>query len=64
VPSSLITLEDNRTVNVLADPAMSALITVLHALAAHPDARKAVIDAVNLDPPKLPPKKVDPPPSQ
>ena len=48
---------DNRFINVLADPNIAALITlVMAALAEEPTAKKKVIDALNKrQPPQLPP---------
>lgn len=60
----LILAQDNRTVNLLADPGAAALIqTLLAALADHPEARKDVLRALNGDArPRAalpPPKAVD-----
>jgi hypothetical protein len=64
----LVQLNDNRTVtNLLSDPTMSALMTlILGALSDHPDARRAVIDALNstTSPPKPPPKLINPTPPE
>jgi hypothetical protein len=44
----VVALTDNRSVNLLADPGASALLTMLlAALAPYPDARRAAIDALN-----------------
>ena len=48
---------DNRSINVLADPSIAALITlVMAALSEEPAAKNKVIDALNKrEPPQLPP---------
>ncbi len=44
----VVALTDNRSVNLLADPSASALLTMLlAALAPFPEARRAAIDALN-----------------
>jgi hypothetical protein len=44
----LLALSDNRTINLLADPGASAILTMLlAALVPYPEARKAVIAALN-----------------
>jgi hypothetical protein len=59
----VVALTDNRSVNLMADPASSALLTMLlAALSPFPDARRAAIDALNgcvRTPPKVLPS---PPP--
>lgn len=48
VVKPLISLTDNRSVNLLSDPTSSALITLLlNALAQFPEARKAAVEALN-----------------
>ena len=60
VVKPLVTV-DNRTVNLLADSTAAAMIEVmLAALAAHPEARKDVLAALNGEAPRRkPPKLVD-----
>ena len=58
VKKSTITNTHN-TVNLLADPATSAILTLLlEALQSFPEARKAVVNALGTTP-KLPPKPVE-----
>ena len=48
VVKPLVALTENKTVNLMADPAAAALLTMLlAALAPYPEARRAAIDALN-----------------